>query len=54
MEYILDKYKNYGITYLYTTHVIVLRNCIPVKEFKKLRLDLLKQRIKVEDIIVEE
>lgn len=53
IEYLMNKYKKYGIEYNYIKKIITLNKAIPVKEFCKLKCDILKYRAKINEIIVE-
>lgn len=53
IEYLMNKYKKYGIEYNYIKKIITLSKAIPVEEFCKLKCDILKCRAKINEIIVE-
>ena len=53
MDYILKKYKKYGIEYDLFNCVIKINKKIPVETFGNLKKDLLKDKIYVSNIIVE-
>lgn len=53
IEYLMNKYKKYGIEYNCIKKIITLSKAIPIEEFCKLKCHILKCRAKINEIIVE-
>ena len=50
---ILKKYSIYDIEYKYMSCILIIHKAIPVKKFITLKLDLIKNKIFVREIIVK-
>ena len=52
INYILFKYRKYQLEYLRKYKVLWIRNKIPVKVFRELRIDLILAKLKFINIVV--